>query len=248
MDFSSISSENILGKLLRLPLKLIPPHTIMPILQGKLKGKKWIVGSGVHGYWLGSYEYEKRIIFERTVREGSIVYDIGANVGFYSLLASELVGKKGKVFAFEPNPRNLYYLKKHLELNKVSNVQILEYAVSDKNEIIMFDETESPSTGHISSKGNLIVNSVTLDSLTSDGKILLPDFIKVDIEGAESDFLRGAINILKNSRPVIFLAVHTKELYEECCKILKSLNYKLLPIDNKLNGKDWVDDLMVFPE
>ena len=71
------------------------------ILQGKLRGKKWIVGSGNHAYWLGSHEYKKRILFEKVIRQGSIVFDIGAHVGFYTLLASVLVGTKGKVFAFD---------------------------------------------------------------------------------------------------------------------------------------------------
>ena len=69
-------------------------------MQGKIRGKKWVVGSGNHGYWLGWYEYDKRILFEKTVTKQSIVFDIGAHVGFYTLLASELVGPGGKVYAF----------------------------------------------------------------------------------------------------------------------------------------------------
>jgi predicted methyltransferase len=94
----------------------------MPILQGKLRGKKWSVGSCSHGCWLGRYEYKKRIIFENTVRQGNTVLDIGAYVGFYTVLASILVGPTGKVHAFEPLPRNLEYIKEHLRLNNITNV------------------------------------------------------------------------------------------------------------------------------
>ena len=60
MNLSSISSNSFLGKILRFPLKFIPKNLAIFILQGKLRGKKWIVGSGNHGCWLGSYEYEKQ--------------------------------------------------------------------------------------------------------------------------------------------------------------------------------------------
>jgi len=63
MNFSAISNKNIFGKILRFPLRFIPTKVVVPILQGTLKGKKWIVGSSNHGCWLGSYEYEKCILF-----------------------------------------------------------------------------------------------------------------------------------------------------------------------------------------
>lgn len=105
--------------------KIIPKQAIVPILQGKLRGKRWIVCSYGPSCWLGIYEYEKRVLFEKLVKRGDIVFDIGAHVGFYTLLASELVGKNGKVLAFEPLPRNLSYLKRHLKLNNCQNVEIL---------------------------------------------------------------------------------------------------------------------------
>ena len=76
----------------------------MPIWQGRLKGKRWIVGSGASGYWRGSYEYENQLVFVRMVARGSTVFDVGAHVGFYTLLASVVVGPAGRVFAFEPVP------------------------------------------------------------------------------------------------------------------------------------------------
>ena len=99
MNFSAIPFKTLYGKILRLPLRLIPKNMKLPILQGKLRGEKWIVGSSNHGCWLGSYEYKQRILFEKTIIRGSVIFDIGAHVGFYTLLASKLVGPKGKVFA-----------------------------------------------------------------------------------------------------------------------------------------------------
>ncbi|NQV00191.1 MAG: FkbM family methyltransferase [Parcubacteria group bacterium] len=123
--------------MLRFPLKLIPSGVVVPVMQGVLKGKKWVVGSGDnHGYWLGSYEYRMQSFFAETIKPGSVVYDIGANVGFYTLLASKIVGVQGRVFAFEPLPENIFYVRKHVELNHCDNVVIIEAAVSEKNAIV----------------------------------------------------------------------------------------------------------------
>src|SRR5713226_9302198 len=89
MNFTGISRSRLLGRVLRAPLRLLPPALQVPVMQGRLKGKWWVVGSRVHGYWLGSYEWEKRIDFERAVPLAGTVFDIGANVGYYTLLASE---------------------------------------------------------------------------------------------------------------------------------------------------------------
>src|SRR5512139_3781902 len=97
MNFSGISNHSVVGKALRFPLRLIPDDATLPILQGRLRGKRWISGSCNHGCWLGSYEYHKRVLFERTITPGSVVFDLGAHVGFYTLLASVLVGHAGRV-------------------------------------------------------------------------------------------------------------------------------------------------------
>jgi hypothetical protein len=150
VNFSAISSRSRMGKLLRLPLRLLPSNAVLPILQGRLKGKKWIVGSSVHGCWLGSYEFDKQRLFEQTVTRGSVVFDIGAHVGFYTLLSSVLVGTVGKVFAFEPVPRNLHYLYEHLRFNDATNVTVTEAAVADACGTTLFDESANSATGHLS--------------------------------------------------------------------------------------------------
>ena len=73
------------GRVSKLSLRLIPPSTVVRVLQGELRGSRWIVGSGVHGYWLGSYEWEKQRVFSSLVDTGQTVYDVGANAGFYTL-------------------------------------------------------------------------------------------------------------------------------------------------------------------
>ncbi len=77
----------------------------MHVVQGPLRGKRWIAGSSNHGCWLGSYELAKQRKVIELVRPGMVCWDVGAHVGFYTLLFAELVGPLGRVFAFEPLPR-----------------------------------------------------------------------------------------------------------------------------------------------
>ncbi|MCG8403929.1 MAG: FkbM family methyltransferase [Phycisphaerales bacterium] len=231
MNLSGISYKSLLGKALRLPLRLIPSKAVVRVLQGSLKGKKWIAGSSNHGCWIGSYEHDKRVLFEGTLKESSVVFDIGANVGFYTLLASTLVGKEGHVFAFEPFPANLTYLKEHLRLNNIENVTVFDAAVSDKSGTTFFEEGPSRSMGHISSTGTLQVQTVVIDELVAAGNLPTPDYIKMDIEGAEVHALSGAKSMLSESHPTIFLATHGSDIHDECCRLLRSLDYELQSID-----------------
>jgi FkbM family methyltransferase len=239
MNFSGIPDNSFLGQLLRYLLKLIPPRTIMPIWQGTLKGKKWIVGSCTHGCWLGSFEYKKGIIFEKKINKGTIVLDLGANVGYYSLLASILVGPRGMVFSFEPLPRNIYFLKKHIQLNNIKNVRVIEAAVSDCDGFANFyvegSDRYSSSKGYISLNGKLIVKKVSLDRLYNKGDIPIPDYIKIDVEGGEMLVLLGAKEILSNFHPIIFLATHSELIHSQCCDFLVSLGYEVEAIDKENN-------------
>src|SRR5713226_8570232 len=140
MNFSTLPSDTALGKFLRYPLRLLPTELVVPVLRGPLRGSKWIVGSSLHGWWLGSFEHKKQTRIASALKPGSIFYDIGANAGFYSLLAARLVSP-GKVYAFEPLPRNVSYLQRHLELNETSNVEVLDLAVSDQVGTAFFEET-----------------------------------------------------------------------------------------------------------
>jgi len=227
MDQFVFSNKSFIGKLLRFPLRFIPPATTMPILQGKLKGMKWIVGSGTHGCWLGSYEYKERVLFERIVTKASVFFDIGAHSGFYTLLASVLVGPGGKVFAFESLPENVKYLKKHLQLNGISNVTIIEAAVSDACGIGTFESGFDNYVGKISLGGSFQVRTVGLDELIDKAELPSPDYIKIDVEGAEFLVLSGAEQLLKKKHPAIFLSTHSEEMHQKVCGFLSGLNYKL---------------------
>lgn len=232
MNFSKLNYRSFWGRLIRLPLRLIPKKMVLPILQGSLRGKKWVVGAGEHGYWLGSYEMNKRLAFEREIFTGAVVYDIGANVGYFSLLAAVLAGQEGKIIAFEPLPRNLTFLRRHVALNALEGlVQILPVAVSDQSGEAAFDPGASTAMGHLAESGEITVRMVALDEIAAE--LPPPDFMKVDVEGAEYAALKGARRILEKHRPVLFLDTHQREAHEPTLSLLQELGYKFEILDGK---------------
>jgi len=233
------------AELIRLPLRLIPRDAIVTLRQGRLRGQRWIVGSYNHNCWIGTYERRKRAAFEKVVKPGSVVFDIGAHVGFYTLLASILVGEDGKVFAFEPSPRNLNFLNRHIELNGRRNITVMPVAIWSKAGVSYFQEGPTSATGSILSQGTIEVRTVQLDQAVADAELPSPDFLKIDVEGGELEVLRGACRVLSDARPTIFLATHGPEVHRQCCDLLRQLGYEL----TALNGMtpEQSDELLATP-
>ena len=231
INFSGISSSGILGKSLRFLLKAIPRGMPICILQGPLKGKTWVVGAGDNnGFWLGSYELETQRVLEQNTRPGDVVYDIGANVGFYTLLASFLVGKQGRVYAFEPFPANVGFIKKHISLNKIINVSVFDMAIADKEDVMFFKTGINSAEGKLSNEGDLKVNVMPLDSMVRDKIIPPPQIMKIDVEGAELKLFEGAREMIKKYRPKIILSTHGDNIHVACINWLRSMGYCLQAI------------------
>src|SRR5712691_4000859 len=228
-DWSQISPNTFWGTLLMLPLKLIPKRMTVTVRSGINRGMKWIVGSSIHGCWLGTYELEKQSVIQRYVKPGMIVFDIGANAGFYTLAFSRLVGEKGQVWAFEPLAENANNILRHVNLNRLQNVTLLQTAVADRNGVVGFNIAESNAMGFISRQvhASYKVPSVSLDHLFADGAIPVPDVIKMDVEGAESLVLSGTKDFLKKKKATLFIALHGDDQKRQCIKILRSSGYKV---------------------
>jgi FkbM family methyltransferase len=231
IDFSGISARSWHGKALRGLLRLVPPSATVPILQGRLRGRRWVVGSANHGCWLGSYEKLHQQAFAERVRPGMVVYDAGANVGFYTLLASKLVGDAGRVIAFEPDATNLEYLRRHVALNKAVNVEVFPLALADYSGSATFGSDAGRSQGALSLSGDRTVEVTTLDSLLDAGRIPPPSFIKMDIEGAEGAALRGAAHCLRRHRPALIVSLHSDQAQREVRSLLGEIGYSLRDFD-----------------
>lgn len=216
----------------RLPLRLIPPGARTTVLSGPLRGTRWIVGASTHACWLGTYERDKLELFVASLCEGDVVYDVGAHVGVYSLVAARHVGPLGRVYAFEPLPRNLGYLNEHLALNGVKNCTVLEAAVGSEAGTATFDKSVHPAMGHLGATGGPVISvrTVVIDDLVTSGAIRPPAVIKLDIEGAEYEALRGATQTLARARPIVFVATHGPEVHRRCCELLEDAGFEVCPL------------------
>ena len=222
-----------MGRLVRLPLRLLPKRMFLPVLSGINKGFRWRVGSHVHGCWIGIYERDKQEACRRLIRPGMTIYDIGAQAGFYSLAFSRLVGS-GQVFAFEPLPENCANLLDHLSANDVENVKVHQIAVSDYSGLVDFQFDTSNAMGHITSvPSRCRVYAVTLDELTSKSKLPFPDLVKMDVEGSEADVLRGAVGLLRDKQPIWMVALHGWQPAQACWDIFQQNSYSMYDLSGK---------------
>jgi len=141
----------------------------------------------------------------KLIRKGDIVVDLGANVGQFTIFLSRIVGNKGKVYAFEPDPRNFLILKQRIK--KFNNVVVENKAVNEKSsKLILFlheDKSQTSLFDKSKSISAIEVDSVSLDEYFKDitKNIAL---IKMDVQGAEFSILRGAKNLLKRVKAIIF--------------------------------------------
>ncbi len=142
----------------------------------------------------GAYEVPETDLVKKEIRNGMTVVDIGANIGYYTLLFSGLVGKSGRVFAFEPDPANFYLLQKNANENKRFNVVLENKAVSQANGFAKLYIGENRTDDRIFDPGEkrkiIDIATIALDDYFKSLK-LFPDFIKMDIQGAEIYALRG---------------------------------------------------------
>ena len=146
------------------------------------------------------------------VRRGGVFYDIGANIGFYSLIASSIVGPTGRVLAFEPGNFNLPFLRENAA--QVGNVEVCDFAIGKSDGSMTFDRRGGAMSGRLLSDTVQAVDPTavkvrSIDSLVSAG-FPQPDVLKIDIEGGEIDALEGAVATLRR-RPVILLELHQGE-------------------------------------
>jgi FkbM family methyltransferase len=246
---SRLSPTSFLGALLRLPLRVIPKSAVVGVRSGINEGLRWVVGSSIHGCWLGHYEIEKQAVVRRLVKPGMKVFDIGANAGFYTLAFARLVGERGHVWAFEPLAENVQNLRRHVALNGFTNVTVVQAAVSERAGVARFATAESNSMGRLAAGGNFEVPTVSLDEFCVQAGIDSPDLIKLDIEGGESLALKGAGRVIAQGKATILLALHGREQEKNCVSILRTARYLLQYLDGGPVHDEPLrsDELVAFP-
>jgi FkbM family methyltransferase len=200
----------------------------------------------------GVHEPLETELVKKEVKTGDVVLDIGANIGYYTLIFAKLVGQGGKVFAFEPDPYNFALLKKNVEVNGYENVVPIRKAVSNKTGQVKLYLCDNSITGHSiydlgDGRQSIKIEAITLDDYFKnyDGMI---EFIRMDIEGAEGGAIQGMSNLLKRNRDVKIVTEfwptglkRSGITAEEYLKLLIKYNFKLYNVNEEKERIEPVD-------
>lgn len=187
-------------------------------------------------FWLGTYEPALLEAIEHFVRPNLTVYDVGANIGYVSLVLAKAVGPSGQVVAFEPLPANLVRLRANMALNpEGSRVQVVGAAVGAQAAEAAFMVHKSGGMGKLQAakgrqaeyEGSIPVEVIALDEWTKDHRKAAPRLIKIDVEGGEAAVLEGLTSTLKNDQPTILIELHGPEATSAVQNILASAGYAL---------------------
>ena len=186
------------------------------------------------------------------LKEGDVVLDIGANIGYCALIESKLVGDQGKVYAVEPISNNINILKKNISLNNCKNIEIFNLAIGDtdkKSKIYVSDRCNLCSLGRKPSNiiGERLTDVLTVDTFLKDKDP--PNVIRMDVEGYEYNIVKGMSKILENDVKIL-MEIHgpflTKVQLEEMFDKLKRYNFQVhcVIIDQKNKQSKVVKSLM----
>ncbi len=165
---------------------------------------------------IGEPQVQKALV--EHLRPGMPFYDVGANIGFFSLMAARIVGPEGRVISFEADPEIAARLRENLVRNRFTHAHVEQKAVWSESATVSFERVE-PNTspdrglGHVSPNGSapgtITVEAVSLDQYTASHPP--PDFLKCDVEGAEVAVFQGASQLFAGKRPILLVEMHSPE-------------------------------------
>lgn len=201
------------------------------------------MGIGLHG----TYEPVETKLVTELVRPGMIVFDIGANIGYHTLLFAKLAGPDGHVFAFEPDPYSYSLLVKNIEANKYTNVSAYPLAVTDQAKQLKLYRSSLSNLDH-----RIVAHSQTEDTISIKGVKLdefpdvsdcVVDFIKMDIQSAEGWALEGMKDIVSRSKNVMILTEfwpagleHSQYGAEKFLRQLASMGFELVDVKDDVGS------------
>jgi FkbM family methyltransferase len=182
------------------------------IVSGPARGLRFDAYSDTPRFTAGDYEASVQECIARALRPGDVCYDIGANLGFFTILMSRLTGSEGKVYAFEPVPHNAAIVARNARLNHMANVTVVKAALSDTDgtsELLLAKHSGGAVLKGAGTPpdlvGSLTVRTARLDSLIDGQALAGPMFVKIDVEGAELAVLQGMQRTLQQQAPKLLL-------------------------------------------
>jgi FkbM family methyltransferase len=202
-----------------------------------------------HAIWEGTYEQPIQELLARLLKPGMTVYDVGGGIGFHAMLAARL---GARVFTFEPDEENSRCIEHLVELNSLQrSISLMRCAVFSHSGNIALDPASTPRghgnahvrTGDGNPDGTRIVRCVTLDDFARDNPV--PRLVKIDVEGAESDVLKGADQVFRTARPYVLCEVHDSANAEFIEPWIRERGYLFQWIDE---GGRWPRHFLASPQ
>jgi FkbM family methyltransferase len=255
-----------LARLIRCSLNAAAPEGLseVTIAAGAAKGLRIILDlQSEKDYWLGTYESDLQDAARKLIQPGDVVYDIGANVGYVSLLSARLGGENGKVFAFEALPANVDRLRKNVLINTLeSRIIITHAAVTDIVQPVTFLTHPSGAMGKALGSagrdeqynGRITVPGLALDAFVYDENHPAPDVIKMDIEGGEGKALAGMPRLLSEKRPILLIELHGEKAARQVWNHLRQHHFIVhqmthgYPKITRISKLDWKTYIIAVPE
>ena len=188
------------------------------VVDGLAKGMKLrILPSSPRSYWLGTHEPLLQAMAQKHLKPGDVVYDCGANIGYFSVIFAKLVGPGGKVFAFEPSADSYASVEAARDENGLPIIPV-QRAIWNENTTLQFSRgpgDASMVSDHVAdvfgqeAQSNMVqVATQALDDFVYGQGNPAPDFIKLDVEGSEGKAVAGARRLLKEKRPLLLIEIH----------------------------------------
>lgn len=204
------------------------------ISHGVAAGLRFNAAGANPGYALGTSEPLVQGTLRELVKAGQIVYDIGANVGFFTVLLGRLVGSGGAVYAFEPVPETSRSARHNAELNGFAHITVFANAVGRRTGTVQLalrgESTWAKFADEQTTGPTLEVPLVAIDDLVSAGTIRPPSLVKIDVEGAELEVIEGMRRTLAAHRSVILCEMHGKNA--AFADLMREVGYDVRPLES----------------
>lgn len=209
------------SKLLKRVGTKLAVHLLPEEVETRVGNSRFVFRPKIDGLWyLNFSDAEPGVdrVLRENLKEGDTFIDIGAHIGYYSILARNIVGESGKVIAFEPNPESYKLLKKNFEMNEYTNCIAENIALSDEIGFVKLfigkyrdDSSSLFLVENVDKNRYVTVKTMTFDKYCEMYKIS-PNFIKIDAEGAEYRILRGITKVIDIHKPNLLIEIHPKHL------------------------------------
>jgi len=204
-------------------------------------------------YSHGANELAVQTALADVLHPGGVFFDVGANVGFFAMLAARIVGPTGRAVAFEPVPANVEQVRANARRNRLDNVTVLELAAGAIEGSATLSLAAHPGGAALASVatvpdpiGSIVVAVASVDGLLAAGRVPPPDVVKIDVEGAEEEVLRGMATTLREHRPVVLCEIDdgTESALADkrtaTAGLLERAGYDIRWLDPSYEGEEWL--------